>query len=212
MNTTNSPAAKENVIFYIDGYNFYYGLKEKSWKRFYWLDLVSFCSKFLKPHQELVAVKYFSAPTKKSGKYRRQNAFFSANKLNHKFHLILGNYLLKDKHCFNCNHVFRIPEEKKTDVNIATEMIADCVYKNCQVTVLISGDSDLTPPINFIKKHDKTHKVIVLFPPARYSSHLKQIAHLAFGLDKYKSRFKKSLLPEEIKLPTHTLQRPKKWR
>ena len=29
----------ERVIAYVDGYNLYYGLRERRWKRFYWLDI-----------------------------------------------------------------------------------------------------------------------------------------------------------------------------
>ena len=35
MGTTNN----ERVIVYVDGFNFYYGLR-KSWKKYYWLDMV----------------------------------------------------------------------------------------------------------------------------------------------------------------------------
>lgn len=86
---------KQKLIFYIDGFNFYFGLKEKKWKKFYWLDVVEFCSKFLRKHQELIEVKYFSAIPKDIVKHDRQDLFFSANKLNPKFKLILGKYLGK---------------------------------------------------------------------------------------------------------------------
>ena len=35
---------KKKVIVYVDGYNFYYGLKYggNKWKRHYWLDMVKF--------------------------------------------------------------------------------------------------------------------------------------------------------------------------
>jgi hypothetical protein len=36
---------KKQVIVYVDGYNFYYGLKNGGarWKKLYWLDIVKFC-------------------------------------------------------------------------------------------------------------------------------------------------------------------------
>ena len=34
---------KQRVIAYIDGFNFYFGLRsEPRWKRYYWLDVVKF--------------------------------------------------------------------------------------------------------------------------------------------------------------------------
>ena len=40
---------KKKVIVYVDGFNFYYGLKSKKWKMCYWLDLVSFFNSFQSP-------------------------------------------------------------------------------------------------------------------------------------------------------------------
>lgn len=82
----------KRVIFYIDGFNFYYGLKTKGWRKYYWLDCVSFFEKFLKPYQELIELNYFSAKPKGSDKSRRQEAFFSSNKVNSKFQLHLGKF------------------------------------------------------------------------------------------------------------------------
>jgi hypothetical protein len=39
---------KQKVIVYVDGFNFYYGLKgDPKWKRYYWLDIVKFFEKFI---------------------------------------------------------------------------------------------------------------------------------------------------------------------
>lgn len=84
---------KQRVIIYIDGFNFYYGLKTAPWKKYYWLDIVKLMESFLRPNQELIAVKYFSARPTDVGKRKRQDAFFQANKENPKFKLILGKYL-----------------------------------------------------------------------------------------------------------------------
>ena len=87
---------KQRVIVYVDGFNFYYGLKKNHrWRRYYWLDMVKFFEMFMKPNQELVYVKYFSAKPDNVDKALRQNAFFQANKENPKFQLILGKYLRK---------------------------------------------------------------------------------------------------------------------
>ena len=86
----------QKVIVYVDGFNFYYGLKADSkWKKYYWLDMVALFEKFLRPDQEIVAVKYYSAVPDNPDKASRQYAFFQANKENPKFKLILGKYLRK---------------------------------------------------------------------------------------------------------------------
>ena len=101
---------KQRVIVYVDGFNFYYGLKaiaskDKRWKKFYWLDIVSFFEKMLTDKQELVAVNYFSARPHDLNASKRQDLLFSANKLNPKFRLILGKYLKKNITCKKCGSI-----------------------------------------------------------------------------------------------------------
>ena len=104
---------KKKVIVYVDGFNFYYGLKSKKWKMCYWLDLVSFFNSFLKPYQELVEVNYFSARPTDAGKHDRQDKLFQANKCNPKFNLILGKYLKKEIKCRYCGGIIHSFEEKE---------------------------------------------------------------------------------------------------
>jgi hypothetical protein len=51
----------ERVIAYIDGFNLYFGLKSKGWRRYYWLDPRALVLNLLKPTQQLVFTKYFTA-------------------------------------------------------------------------------------------------------------------------------------------------------
>lgn len=201
---------KQKIIFYIDGFNLYFGLRSKNWKKYYWLDLVKFCERFIRPHQELIKVNYFSAIQKSKGKQDRQDLFLSANKLNPKFHLFLGKFLEK-----NINHngqIIKTFEEKETDVHIAVQMIRDVALNQCDVSVLISADSDLIPPIDFINEIKPTHKIFIYFPPARFSYDLKQKATNYISLNNHEQKFKDSVFPEEITLPNgYILKRPSKW-
>ncbi|MFZ2322804.1 MAG: NYN domain-containing protein [Ignavibacteriaceae bacterium] len=202
---------KQRVIFYIDGFNFYFGLRSKNWKKYYWIDLVSFCEQFIRPHQELIKVNYFSAIQKSKGKQDRQDLFLSANKTNPKFHLFLGKFLEKTIR-YNDQQI-RTFEEKETDVHIAVQMIRDVVLDECDVTVLISADSDLIPPIDFINEIKPKHKIFVYFPPSRFSYDLKQKATNYISLDNHELKFKDSLFPDEINLSNgYKLKKPDKWK
>ncbi|RPH91946.1 MAG: NYN domain-containing protein [Calditrichaeota bacterium] len=44
----------QRVIAYIDGFNLYFGLKSKGWKRYYWLNLQKLVENLLKPGQTLI--------------------------------------------------------------------------------------------------------------------------------------------------------------
>ncbi len=201
------------VIFYVDGFNFYFGLKSKKWRKYYWLDLVEFSLSFLKQEQELVEVNYFSAVQHDKGKHDRQDLFFSANKLNPKFNLYLGKFLQKNSICKSCNKTIRSFEEKQTDVHIATKMLRDVVLNRCDISVLISADSDLTPPIDAIRELKPDHKIFVYFPPDRFSFDLKNKANNVLHLERFEQRFKKSMLPDSILLANgYVLKAPDKWK
>jgi uncharacterized LabA/DUF88 family protein len=59
---------------------------------------------------------------------------------------------------------------KMTHVNIATQMIIDAFQNNFDRVMLISGDSDLVPPIRAIHENFGEKRVFVAFPPRRQSS------------------------------------------
>ena len=205
----------QKVIVYVDGFNFYYGLRsDRRWKQYYWLDVVKLFEKFMKPGQELVAVKYFSArPTNDPGKNTRQYAFFQANKENPKFQLILGSYLSKKITCFRCGNIIHIHEEKETDARIVTQIVSDAYEKKCDIAIVVSADSDMIPAVEIAQHIGQ--KVFVYFPPNHYSSNL---AALANGnpilLARYESRFKQSLLPDTVHLEAQNfdLTIPAKWK
>jgi len=51
----------DRVIAYIDGFNLYFGLRDKGWRRYLWLDVQKLSTNLLKPGQQLVFTKYFTA-------------------------------------------------------------------------------------------------------------------------------------------------------
>lgn len=183
---------KQRVIVYIDGFNFYYGLKFTArWRKYYWLDVVKLFESFMRPNQELIAVKYFSAKPDDIEQSRRQNAFFQANKENPKFRLILGKYLKKEITCFKCKNVIHTYEEKETDVRIATQIVADAYQKNCDVAIVVSADSDMVPAIELATQ--ARQKVFVYFPPNQYSSNL---ASMGIGQPTHLKRYEKPVPPK----------------
>lgn len=204
--------SKQRVIVYVDGFNFYYGLKSRSWKKYYWLDIVKFFSSFLKPHQELVEVNYFSAIPDNRGQQQRQDSFFSANKENAIFKLHLGKFLKKSISCRSCKATHFTYEEKESDVRLATKMISDVVNDRCDVSILGSADSDLIPPIEFIKNHKPSQKIFVHFPPDRESSNLIKLCDLYIKLERHEHRFSSCMLEEEITLSSgFKIKKPVSW-
>lgn len=205
---------KKKVIVYVDGFNFYYGLKASpKWKRYYWLDIVALFEKFMKPNQELVAVKYFSARPDNPDANVNQWRFFQANKENPKFHLILGTYLRKSIICRNCGYAIRTHEEKETDVRIATQIVVDAYERNYDIAIVVSADSDMVPAIEIVKGIGKP--VFVYFPPNQHSSNLATMGSGSpISLQRYESRFRQSMLPDVVHLKSYDIDIsiPEKWK
>ena len=203
---------KQKVIVYVDGFNFYFGLRSKNWRKYYWLDMVKFAENLIRNHQELVEVHYFSARHTHPDKSKRQDAFFQANKLNPKFTLHLGKYLTKNLECRFCKNIIHSYEEKESDVRIATTMMFDVYQQRCDLSILISADSDLVPSIERIKELNPAHKIITCFPPNRTSFDLKKWSNGTKSLIN-KTLYESCMLPEKLKLPDgYELHRPKKWK
>lgn len=157
----------ERVITYIDGFNLYFGLKSKGWRRFYWLDVHRLSLNLLRPNQQLDGVKYFTSRVSDSprdpGKDRRQAAYLEAVETLPLTTCFYGHYLGKRMECRNCHAVWQTHEEKMTDVNVAVEMLTDAYRNSFDVALLISGDSDLSGPIERIKELFPTKRVIGAF-------------------------------------------------
>ena len=98
-----------------------------------------------------------------------------------------------------------------TDVNVATEMLCDAFRDNFDDALLISADSDLTPPILSVREYFPAKNITVAFPPGRYSSWLARSANGCFKITK--GKLKASLLPDVITKPDgYVLRRPPTWR
>lgn len=209
---------RQKVIVYVDGFNFYFGLRDMSrkdnkWKKFYWLDIVAFFEKMMTEKQELLQVNYFSARPHDLNASKRQDLLFSANNLSPKFKLTLGKYLKKDIPCKYCGKTIHSYEEKETDVRIATQIIND-VYKNkCDISIIVSADSDIIPAVELVQEIKPSHKLFVYFPPLRYSINLSNACDAERKLSNFESKFKQSMLPENVTLPNGiTISRPVNWK
>ena len=67
-------------------------------------------------------------------------------------------------------------EEKKSDVNIATHIVSDAYKNKFDCAVLISNDTDLTPPLLHIKQNLKK-LVIIISPYNSIHTDLKKSSH-----------------------------------
>lgn len=202
------------VISYIDGFNFYFGLREKGWKKYYWVDLVGLSTSLLKPNQTLVHCHYFTARVSAKGgnqvDAKRQSTWLEALETLQGQTSHFGHYLQKQVSCRKCGANWTTHEEKMTDVNIASQLLCDAFDDNFDTALVISGDSDLTTPIRMVRERFPNKRIIVAFPPGRNSVQLKKTATASFTIGEAKLR--KNILPNEIQsVSGHPLTRPAEW-
>ncbi|MEZ4982861.1 MAG: NYN domain-containing protein [Saprospiraceae bacterium] len=95
----------------------------------------------------MVNVKYFTARIANNGNNKDRQSLYLDALLLLIFEIYYGHYNSKPKECFSCGNIIKDNEEKMTDVNIATQMIIDGFTDQYDLAMLISGDSDLVPPI-----------------------------------------------------------------
>ena len=202
-------------IVYIDGFNFYYGVMKGSNDK--WLDL-EYYFRLLRQNDDLQKIYYFTA--KVSGNAQlRQEIYFQALQTSNLIQIIFGLYKSRQRKCrvASCSNLqkkYADYEEKRTDVNIALQMLDDAYQKKCDRMIVVSGDSDLVPAIEMVKERFPKIQITVYIP----SRHPKRGAakELRNAADKNKTLpiapFKQTQFPDSlINDSGQTINKPSSW-
>lgn len=203
------------VIAYVDGFNLYFGLKAKGWKKHYWLDLNGLATSLLKPGQTLAGVHYFTSRIQANGRnvadMQRQSDYLDALATLPSLTIHYGHYLQKSRRCHSCGATWMDYEEKMTDVNIAMQLLADAFDDHFDTALVISADSDLTTPVRQVRARFPAKRVIVAQPPGRNSVQLAGAATAAFTISETKVR--QNQLPAAVTTASgYVIQCPAHWR
>ncbi|MBS0416703.1 MAG: NYN domain-containing protein [Proteobacteria bacterium] len=203
------------VVAYIDGFNLYFGLRSKGWRKYYWLDLVRLSQALLKPDQHLEAVHYFTSRIRANGHntedIRRQNTYLEALSTLPSVTMHFGHYLDKPRRCRVCGAQWMDYEEKMTDVNIAVRLLMDAFENRFDAAMLISADSDLTTPVRQVLSRFTDKRIIVAQPPGRNSVSLCRAASGYFTIGEVKLRG--TQLPVHVaRSDGYVLTRPAPWK
>ncbi|WP_422932170.1 NYN domain-containing protein [Singulisphaera sp. PoT] len=202
---------QERVIAYVDGFNLYFGMKSKGWRRYYWLDIKKFTESYTLPHQQLISVKYFTSRIRApEDKRKRQATFLEALETLDGLTIHYGQFYDQPFKCPACKTTELVPAEKMTDVNIATRMLVDAFADRFDTALLVSADSDLAAPVKAIREVFPQKRVVIAFPPDRVSNELKSLANAHIFINKIK--LSENQLPDTVVKPDgFELQKPQKW-
>jgi len=157
--------SKKKSIIYIDGFNLYYGALKGSKNK--WLDLSKYFHT-LRQADDIQVIKYFTALVDQGAHQKRQQTYLNALNTLPDIEIILGKFKSKQVKCLiPCNapnKIFSMPEEKRTDVNIAIHLLNDAFLNLCDRFIIVSGDSDLVPALEMIKRTYLQKEIIVYIP------------------------------------------------
>lgn len=194
---------------FVDGFNVYHALMQEDsrgrqpYARYRWLDYWRLAECFLAEGDVLAATHYFTAyvPWKTGNgpdKKARHQALVRAQRARG-VRVVLGRFRPVTKTCMGaCKQTYRTYEEKRTDVNIAVAMLEGAVRGEYEEAILISGDSDLVPAVEAVKRIRPGVRVAVVAPVERKAAALWNVADRKLHMKR--SHLNKSLLPAEVDL------------
>jgi hypothetical protein len=148
------------TIVYVDGFNLYYGACRAPGRK--WLDLGALCARLL-PNDEIVEIAYCTADLRKDpndpGAQMRQRIYQRALETVPHLKIHRGHFQSKKvtgplidpspgERPWRTVETF---EEKATDVNIASLMLADGFRGGYEHAALISNDGDLKMPVEIVR-------------------------------------------------------------
>ena len=171
------------TVVYVDGYNLYYGLlRGTSYK---WLDLYNlFQNHVLDKSTQVIEVRYYTAPIiKKSSddpdSQQRQRIYLQALRKcpPNKVKIIEGKIIESHPTLRLYEPIPEAPgltrvkvfdfNEKKTDVNIAVDLVVGAWMNTFEQAVLCSNDSDLQAALAAIKQHRPNIRLGLVAPISR---------------------------------------------
>ncbi|WP_396157799.1 NYN domain-containing protein [Flavobacterium sp.] len=210
MGDTNILIKKERVVVYVDGFNLYFGMLDAGFDYCKWLNLKLLVENLLQQNQSLIEIKYFTSRVSNNpDKQKRQNTYIEALE-SVDVNIFYGNYQSDKIECKRCKNVWPTYNEKMTDVNIATQILIDAYQDKYDMAMLISGDSDLVPPMRAVHEIFKNKRVFVAFPPKRHNQSVALIAKGSLTIGRKKlveSQFNDSVTKKD----GYVLNKPKNW-
>ena len=213
---------KIRVLCLVDGFNLYHSLdwfeggvtKTDSlrYRRYRWLSLKNLANCYVRPKSEvLVGVQYFTTFAEwDPAKTFRHRIYIRAQESEGTI-VVFGKFKQKRVKCkAQCGMEFSSWEEKRTDVNIARAMIEAAYLDGFDRLILISGDSDQIPALQFIKENMPAKRLTVVVPIGRSADELKSVAHSSEKMRE--DHLKRAQFPTRVQSMTgEWLQKPDTW-
>ncbi|MFH1521682.1 MAG: NYN domain-containing protein [archaeon] len=143
------------ISIFIDGNNFYFGLKKiyEDRKNLSNFNFEKFCN-FLVGSDDIVDIFYYNAPldrTQNLKKYKKQQRFFWKLKKIPKFNLVLCS-LLKRRISGTDKFYYVLKED---DIHMAVDLVKGAFNDRYDKAIIVSGDGDFVPAVKAAQEKNK---------------------------------------------------------
>lgn len=210
------PSRAIPTYVYVDAFNLYYGsLKRTPYK---WLNIHALLESIL-PRNDIQRIKYFTARIKPRPDdpqaAARQQTYLRALSTLPNVEIFYGHYLSHEVSMRLANPPASGPkfarviktEEKGSDVNLATHLVADAFEQRFTCAVVVTNDSDLTTPVERVRS--LKYSVGVINPHETPASTLQKAA--GFLRQIREGVLKTSQFPETMHDRNGTFTKPRDW-
>jgi uncharacterized LabA/DUF88 family protein len=208
-----------NVNVYIDGLNLYHRKLEGT--PYKWLNL-RILAELLLPKDEVKRVRYFTARVMSypgepdTGQMLRQQVYIRAldtlRSQDVTLHFGLFKVTQKERHRVVSPHrrvLIYQPEEKGSDVNLASHLLLDASRRDFEMALVVSNDSDLRTPVQIVRQ-DLGLPVRVAIPGTHAD-----IPTSVIPADTYTrvsdEKLAKAQFPNVMRDPHGTITKPANW-
>lgn len=216
--TEKAEPSRKCIAFLVDGFNVYHSIKDAQVDGHgcaKWLDLASLCNSFLSSigDVKLVGIYYFSAlaihkePTNPGIAERHQRLIDCMRSRG--VDIVLSKFKTKLKTCLGCGVQWTEGLEKETDVAIASKVMELLHRDECDILVLVTGDSDYAPAVSTAHRLFPMKEICFLFPYKRKS---KELAKMGRSWKITPDRYAKHQLPDRCRVaPATYVDKPVNW-
>jgi len=173
--------SRRSVILYVDGFALYKGMLQRTYPEYKWLDLMALGSRLF-PHRDVIGAKFFTAAlkplTNNPGIGQRQQIYWRALRTTG-VEIVQGTFSFDKQylpvHPEQLDASGRVvtvrvkrPEEKGSDVALASHLIVDAMEDRADSYAVVTNDSDLVPPMQLLSAR-KRSLALVSVAGARYN-------------------------------------------
>ena len=204
---------------YIDGFNLYYrALKDTPFR---WPDL-SKLAEALFPRDTIHMVCYFTARLdwrpSNPGQPQRQQAYLRALATVPGLEIHYGSFRSGVKHRplvepvpgLPSRVLVRNPEEKGSDVNLATRLLVDGFNEQHEQAVVVSNDADFASAMRYVRD-DLSLRVTLVNPDPRTPSPAKLARSATYVKRLWKSHLRQSQFPDTLRDEIGVITKPVGW-